>query len=76
MRYYEIVKPTTDTISAATDMRDAEAFTKQPKSDRPNGAETSYPIPFEWRETVPQGCQSKTLKGSRASEHADRSQSA
>ena len=76
MRYFEIVKPTTDTISAATDTRDAEALTKQPKSVRPSGAETSYPIPLNGGKPLPQGCQSQTLKGSRASEHADRSQSA
>ena len=46
MRYFEIVKPTTVPISAATDTRDAEALTKQPKSVRPSGAETSYPIPL------------------------------
>ena len=50
MRYFEIVKPTTDTISAATDTSDAEARTKQPKSVRPKGAEMNYPIrPIEWR---------------------------
>ena len=50
MRYSEIVKPTTDTISAATDTSDAEALTKQPKSVRPNGVEINYPIrTIEWR---------------------------
>jgi hypothetical protein len=50
MRYFEIVKPTTDTISAVTDKRGAEALTKQPKSFRPNGVEINYPIgPVEWR---------------------------
>ena len=46
MRYFEIAKPTTKTISTATDTSNAEALTKQPKSVRPNGAETSYPIPL------------------------------
>ena len=32
MRYLEIAKPTTDTISAATDASYAEALTKQRKS--------------------------------------------
>ena len=32
MRYFEIVKPITDTISATTDTSYAEALTKQPKS--------------------------------------------
>ena len=32
MRYLEIVKPITDTISATTDASYAEALTKQPKS--------------------------------------------
>ena len=83
MRYFEIVKPTTYTISAATDTRDAEALTKQPKSSRPNGVEINYPIrPIGWRtppglrEIIPQGCQSQTLKGTRASDHADGSRSA
>jgi hypothetical protein len=59
MRYFEIAKPTTATISTATDTSDAEALTKQPKSVRPNGVEINYPIhPIEWREIVPQGCQS------------------
>ena len=50
MRYLEIVKPTTDTISAATDTSDAEALTKQPKSVRPKGVEINYPVrPIEWR---------------------------
>ena len=53
MRYFEIVKPTTDTISTATDTSDAEALTKQPKSVRPNGVEISYPIPIEWRTPPP-----------------------
>ena len=61
MRYFEIVKPTTVTISAATDTRDAEALTKQPKSVRPNGAETNHPIrPIEWR-TPPPGDRSSGL---------------
>jgi hypothetical protein len=59
MRYFEIAKPTTDTISTATDASDAEALTKQPKSVRSNGVEINHPIrPIEWREIVPQGCQS------------------
>jgi hypothetical protein len=50
MRYFEIVKPTTDTISTATDTRDAEALTKQPKSFRPSGVETNYPTSAtKWR---------------------------
>ena len=50
MRYFEIAKPTTDTISTATDTSDAEALTKQPKSVRPNGVEINYPIrAIEWR---------------------------
>jgi hypothetical protein len=57
MRYFEIVKPTTDTTSAATDTRDAEALTKQPKSFRPNGVEINYPIrPIEWRSPTTRGC--------------------
>ena len=44
MRYFEIAKPTTDTISTATGTSNAEALTKQPKSVRPNGVETNYPI--------------------------------
>ena len=44
MRYFEIAKPTTDTISTATDTSDTEALTKQPRSVRPNGVETNYPI--------------------------------
>ena len=84
MRYIEIAKPTTDTISTATDTSDTETLTKQPKSVRPNGVETNNPIrAIEWRspppgprEIVPQGRQTQTLKGSRASEHADGSRSA
>ena len=57
MRYFEIAKPTTDTISTATDTNDAEALTKQPKSVRPNGVETNYPIrPIEWRSPTTRGC--------------------
>jgi hypothetical protein len=66
MRYFEIAKPTTDTISTATDTSDAEAFTKQPKSARPNGVAINYPIrPIEWCSPTTraagnrsQGCQS------------------
>ena len=59
MRYFEIAKPTTDTISTATDTSDAEALTKQPKSARSSGVEKNDPIrPIEWRKIVPQGCQS------------------
>ena len=84
MRYFEIVKPTTDTISAATDTRDAEALIKQPKSFRPNGVEINYPIrPIEWRsptrgcgKSFPRVVSPRTLKGTRASEHADGSRSA
>ena len=68
MRYFEIVKPTTDTISTATDTNDAEALTKQPKSVRPNGVEISYPIPLNGGKIASKGCQSQTLKASRASD--------
>ena len=54
MRYFEIVKPTTYTISAATDTTDAEALTKQSRSSRPNGVEINYPIrPIGWRTPPP-----------------------
>ena len=57
MRYFEIVKPTTDTISAATDTSDAEALTKRPKSVRPQGVEINYPVrPIEWRNPTTRGC--------------------
>jgi hypothetical protein len=50
MRYFEIAKPTSYTISPATDTSDAEALTKQPKSVQPNGVEISYPSALiEWR---------------------------
>ena len=82
MRYIEIAKPITDTISTATDTSNAEALTKQPKSVRPNGVETNYPIrDTKWRSLPPghgrspQGRQTQTLKGSRTSEHADGSRS-
>ena len=63
MRYFEIVKPTTDTISTATDTNDAEALTKQPKSVRPSGVEINYPIrPIEWRSPTTRGCEKSFLR--------------
>ena len=54
MRYFEIVKPSTDTNSTATGTSNAEALTKRPKSVRPNGVETNYPIrATKWRSLPP-----------------------
>jgi hypothetical protein len=84
MRYFEIAKPTTDTISTATDTSNAEALTKRPKSVRPNGVETNYPIratkwrtpPPGLREIVRQGCQKPDAERVKSREHADGSRSA
>ena len=84
MRYFEIAKPTTDTISTATDTSDAEALTKQPKSVRPKGVEIHYPVrPIEWRNptTRATGDRSPGLpvpdaERVKSSEHADGSRSA
>ena len=56
MRYFEIVKQTIDTLSAATATSDAEARSEQTKSVRPKGVEIDYPVrPMSNGATPPPG---------------------
>ena len=79
MRYFEIVKQTIDTLSAATATSDAEDRSEQTKSVRPKGVERDYPSaplngatpPPGLREIVPQGCQVLDAERVKSSEHAD-----